>query len=321
MTALRSDNVQRGVWTDHSQRFGFRTLLQEALLYACLTTAGTQLLVTNSTSNLVTNVLGILVALACARLFRIVLRGLELLGTFDDDPRGPESFAWRNVRAGLDAMWQGAIHLGPQQPVPPARRRESLRFFGMSLALLIVFVAFVVFGVLTALLAMSNIALSNDPRCGLYMPQDLTWPNNLNISRPYESSVQAESGTLANSCLNSGNPDCGTFLDPSFHLTVENSTCPFEEHMCYGHGVSPVRVSTGAVSARKIGISSPGLLEFNRTTICSPLNMNRTYVNLARKQGGMYTFGYYYGKSDLWSTASYETIRRSDRGDIPTYEV
>jgi hypothetical protein len=90
-------------------------------LSACLTTAETQLLVTDSASNLVTNVLGILVAIACARQFRLILCGLEILGILHDDPRAPESLAWSNVRAGLDVLWQGAIHLGPRQ-------RESLRF-------------------------------------------------------------------------------------------------------------------------------------------------------------------------------------------------
>jgi hypothetical protein len=78
------------------------------------------------------------VTIACARLFRIVLRGLEIAGLQQNDPKALESFAWSNIRAGLDVMSQGAIHLGPQQPVPPTRRRESLRFLGMSVALVIV---------------------------------------------------------------------------------------------------------------------------------------------------------------------------------------
>ncbi|KAF2094500.1 hypothetical protein NA57DRAFT_60541 [Rhizodiscina lignyota] len=201
------------------------------------------LLVTEPTSDILTNTLGILVTIACSRLFRMGLRGLEILGLFLEDARDPESFAWRNIRAGLDTM------------------------------------------------------------------------------SPYESSVQAESATLAESCLNADSPDCGSFIDPALSITVENSTCPFDAHLCYGNGVSPIRISTGAVSARKIGINSPGLLEFNRTTVCSPVNMNRTYVNLVSQQGNKWTFGYYYGRSYGWPTTSYETIRRGDRGDLPNYEV
>jgi hypothetical protein len=287
----------------------------------CLTTAGTQLLISESASNILTNTLGILVTIACSRLFRLALYILEVSGIRSGDPRAPESFAWRNFRAGLDAMWQGAIHLGPRQTTPHAQRREALVLFGIGLSLSVVFVGFLSFGVLTALLATSDIALSRHPSCGLYLPQFSAWPYNLNTSMPYESSVQAESAALAQSCLNTDNPDCGAFIDPAYSVFVENSSCPFEPHMCYGQGVSPIRITTGAISARKIGINSPGLLEFNRTAVCSPLNMNRTFINLASQEGNKYTFGYYYGHSDEWTTASYKTVRRGDRGDVPTYHV
>lgn len=229
------NNVHTGLWTDHSQRFGFRMLPFRGLLLFCLTTVGTQLLVTNFKSNLITNALGILVSIACSRLFRMVLHCVEIFRSFQNLPtapenlsKPPESLAWDNFRAALDAVSQGTIHLGPQQSNHPnQRKRESLRFFGIGLAFFIVFLACLVFGVLTALFATTKTALSRDPRCGLYIPQDNTWPNILNISTSYQLSAQAEGGTLAETCLNSVSPDCGTFSDPKFSTTVQNSTCPF----------------------------------------------------------------------------------------------
>jgi hypothetical protein len=164
-------------------------------------------------------------------------------------------------------MWQGAIHLGPQQTTPHARRSDCLVFSGVGRSLSIVLVAFLAFGVLTALLATSDMALSRHPPCGPYLPQVSPWPDNLNTFVLYESSVQAESATLAQSCLNTNSPDCGAFIDPAYSVFVESSTCPFEPHVCYGQGVSPIRMSTGAISARIIGINSPGLPEFNRTAV------------------------------------------------------
>ncbi len=284
-------------------------------------TTETQLIVTNAQSNIITNLLGIFVTIACARFFRIFLRILELSGLFHDRPVALESFAWRNARSFIDVMSQGAIHLGPQQAVNVLRRRESLRFFGMAVALFILFAAFLACGVVTGLFATTSLALSNDAACGLYVPRINGWPGNENISLPYEYSAQLESDKLAESCLNSNIPECGFFTPPTFTLTVENTTCPFADHICFNQGIMPIRISTGAVSAREIGINSPSLLEFNRTAVCSPLNMNRTYINLAEWQENKQTFGYYYGHNDDFFPESYESIRRGDRGDLPSYEV
>jgi hypothetical protein len=276
---------------------------------------------TTNNSNILTNLLGILVTIALARVFRLIIRALQNSGKFHEEPGAVETIAWRTLRSGIDTILPGAIHLGPAQPIPSQRWKEATHLLGLALGLIIVFLAFLTCGVLTAGLANNSTALSEHPRCGLYLPKERQWPNNMNITRPYESALQIESAALSESCFEDGNTDCGTFLDPAISIDISNSTCPWPEPICFGHDIKPIRLTTDAVSARRIGINSAGSLEFNRTTICSPLNMNRTYVNLVSQEGSKYTYGYYYGRSRSWPSTSYETIRRGDRGDIPSYQV
>lgn len=264
-----------------------------------------------------------------ARLIRLLMRVLYLLGKLPEEPKDSvEHFLWNHVRVGLDTLNEGAHTVGqgsgPSQgsgPPVAAKRQTAARLFLNAFVLGVLFIGILTCGIVTALLANNSIALSNHPDCGLYLPQGADLFAQLNVTRPYESATQIESAALAKRCFKTEGGECGTFLDPSFSIEASNWTCPWPAHMCHGKGTQPIRITTNAVRARKIGINDGGRLEFNRTSICSPLNMNRTYVNLVKQEGSKYTFGYYYGRSLTWPPASYQTVRRGDRGDVPTYEL
>ena len=62
--------------------------------------------------------------------------------------------------------------------------------------------------------------------------------------------------------------------------------------MCYGNGTVPIEFATGPASGSAIGINAPEVLEFNRITTCSPLNINDSYIELPENNETIETWKY-----------------------------
>lgn len=190
--------------------------------------------------------------------------------------------------------------------------------------MLLFYLAILVCGVVTAYLATDNTALSAHPNCGTYYPNAINYDELLFITNPYESAIQDDSANWARTCYGAepGADGCNDFVNQEIPFTVQNSSCPFPDaSMCYENGTSSVQFTTGAVSGSIIGVNAPQVFEFNRTSTCSPLNMNRTFIKLFDKTGSKSTFRYYYGNSGTWEDASWESVRHGDIGEAPTYLI
>ena len=191
----------------------------------------------------------------------------------------------------------------------------------MGLTWLIVSGVFLIASIFTSKLATDSRALSQSPSCGLYWPDPKSPDINV-VSRPLEFSAQTDSATWAHNCYaDADNDNCNLFVGKKIEYKVSNWTCPFADHMCYGNGTNPVRFSTGAVDARSIGINAPVTYQFNRTTVCTPLNMNTTYINLQSAHGGDESWAYHYGRTETWQEegATWISKRHSGIGEDAFY--
>jgi len=235
-----------------------------------------------------------------------------------------EGKGWQMVlEAFHDAFFTGFIQIRRQHGYYRNKILRLLPQLFVGIGYMVLFVAFQVCGVVTALLATTSSAISAHPDCGTYIADSNTPEEIRNITAPYEFAVQSASASWARDCYNvQGTPDgCSFFLNQSISYTVENSSCPFAPELCLGGTTSPVRFSTGQISGRIIGINAPKTFDFNRTTVCSPLNMNETFVSIVEKKGIKYTFEYYYGSTGTWGGASWQSVRYEDIGQDPTYLV
>lgn len=174
--------------------------------------------------------------------------------------------------------------------------------------------------VFTARLATDNTAVSASPDCGVYLLDPaLDQETFFRSSGPYNFDVQVDSAALAQDCYGDlAKADaCKFFTHRSISYSVtRNAECAFQEDMCNSPN-SSILFSTGAVDARVIGINAPKTYQFRRTTTCSPLKMNDTYVKYHR-DGGENVYQYYYGDSkalvDGKENWSYQT---RDTGYMP----
>lgn len=176
---------------------------------------------------------------------------------------------------------------------------------------------FVVCSVLLSGLSSGHIALSTSPNGGLWLPNNQTnGEDAFETSVPFDFRAQSESSKYARVCYNGGRAEdgCDTFIQQALDYSVnDTAACPFETSMCFGGPDSALEMSTGPVSARAIGINTPDPIEFERTTTCSPLNMNATYIT-AVEEDGVHTYSYNYGQTNggsgniTWESKSHQDV-------------
>jgi hypothetical protein len=314
--------------------------------------AGRQWLVTPFFALAWTNALAILVTVALGRAFRIFIR---IRALHNAPPAGQPPWpghAERNTAEGrgwhelLEGV-RNVVTLGNVQVpyVPPTTTRGIVtrflrqlpgqlgrywRSIATGFGYILLFVAFQTCGVFTTIyLQTDGLALSDHPDCGTYFPRPKAGDSLglKNATTLYEFDVQSDSAALVRNCYNAdGKPDgCSFFLNQSIAYDVSDAACPFDDELCFGGDAVPVRFSTGAVDARIIGINAPKTFEFNRTTVCSPLNMNTTYIREREKKSTdcKWTFDYFYGPAagGAQGTSTWTSYRYGGIGDAPTYDV
>ena len=262
-------------------------------------------------------------------------QGGQLLFALPEEARHEKSLEGKGWHTFLEALRKskpGDIQLPTDTSPSDADTREiegkrwklfwlflvSISYFGFYIGVLIC-------GISTAGLGTDSTALSASPKCGVHRPPLGDPALSLNLSTPYEFRTELDSALWAQRCYHAeeGADGCNSFLQQSIpYTTKHNATCPFADYMCHGGKESAISFSTGAISARALGINMPKTYEFERTTTCSPLNMNDTYIRL-HQNGSEYTFTYHYGRAEgtsgdwSWITRSYGT----DLGKTPAYNV
>jgi hypothetical protein len=304
-----------------------------------------QWLWTSANADKWTNFLGILVTIGLARLFRIVLRSLHLyslprrssnecqssgpretgLRIFEPEETAAEAFAWHRILDALEDFSSGRIRMQSDARLQSNFVWRSCVNLLLGLSSLAFYVAILICGVVTAYIATDSIALSDHPHCGIYIPNATDYEAKSAIVQSYEWDLQEESRNWAQTCYGAerGTDGCNYFVNQEIPYTVDrNAACPFQTaDLCHGNGANSIRFTTGAVSGALLGVNAPKVYEFNKTTSCSPLNMNRTYIDFYKQVGTTWSFRYYYGPSVNIGNASFQTYRHTDFGDAPMYIV
>lgn len=304
------------------------------------------MLLSTGWANVMINALGLAVAIAANRLFRILarilvvwyqarhpapsantavaLQGGHSLIAVARETTAPESFGWHIFRQTIVdfRLFPGAVSIGN----PATQRRCSFRCSGLATAATLAFLFYAgaqVCALFMALLQVGNVALSNHPDCGLYEFNATRDPEVLKDTDPFEFEIEEASGVWAKNCYGAADKTdgCNQFVYQQIPYNVTSTSCPWSDGMCHADGDSAVRFTTGAVDARRIGVNTPTKLEFNRTTVCSPLNMNETFIEPYSRNGCSYTWHYHYGTSESFGNASWWSRRWGDVGDVPTYLV
>lgn len=291
---------------------------------------------TTDGANYLTNFIAVFVGVALPRVVRIILRifdnikarqeematGHNHIQSYELRPHAPEAIGWHEVLGGFRDALPGTIQLGGAGQLDRPRKQRAILRIVAGFSWMFVYLGFFTASVLTAKLATNSHALSQSPECGVYRAKDPMSPDVDAISRPLEFSAQTDSVRWARNCYGNASDDsCALFVTQSIPYNVSNWTCPFVEHICYGNGINPVRFSTGPIDGRSIGINAPITYEFNRTTICTPLNMNRTYINLESHEGTDQSWAYYYGPTDVWleKNATWISKRHNGIGEDASY--
>ena len=258
----------------------------------------------------------------------------EQLGTIEDerDPgQGLEDWYWstlKNTRDIFKRLRPGGYTVGPKpfkmhdiwtdsknfvDTVLSNFTRDVGKRLGENALLLLLmtvnYVGSIALGVFSSRLIISDsVALSNNPRCGLFFRPDLnnSQQPSFNGMVKYLYDFESECGQYAERCYNvsHGTDGCNFFYQQSFNYSIKhNDTCPFSSelgYLCHGGASSAFTMTTGRVEAKAAGINSPFPYSFQRSTTCSPLLMDQRFVRpfvqnhpSGRKYPG---FRYFYGK-------------------------
>ncbi|KAI9852075.1 MAG: hypothetical protein M1838_001872 [Thelocarpon superellum] len=303
-----------------------------------------------------TQFLGILVVVALTRLFRIGFRIRDLAATYrarqalenppeeslDGPPpespstpsfqdsfetvkTGPDSHGSENLleslslierRFGFRLFTSGPSLLGGTAPMETPTGWQISKSVLATLVYFGAYIVVILLGVFTARVKTNNTALSSDPKCGVYY-------NPLPTAALYYHQAELESAHLAQDCYGEeeGADGCNLFVSQSIDYQTYNASCPFAPDLCLEDAGPAVQYSTGPVSGAKLGINAPQVLEFERNTTCSPLNMNESYVTLVRN-GNTKTYQYNYGTVPLYHNHTWDSVpQRDGQGVGSGYQV
>jgi len=202
--------------------------------------------------------------------------------------------------------------------LPGSGRKFRYRDMALGMTLMLVYVGFNVCGVMTTSLGTDKSALSAHPDCGIYVVNATSPHEALTLSRPVEFERQVESAAWAENCYSPSTKTdgCSYFLQQEIEFDSMDDKCPFQD-MCYGGSQTAFTLFTQPVNGRAVGINAPKTYEFRRSTTCSPINMNETFVQMTSSKNGERTFRYNYGATWTYGDATWETTSCRDSLNVP----
>ncbi|KAF2100958.1 hypothetical protein NA57DRAFT_74555 [Rhizodiscina lignyota] len=202
-------------------------------------------------------------------------------------------------------------------------RKTPVVFLGV--ALIAVAAASAIGGILSSDIASSPTALSASKRCGIWeLPSDASQEHQ-DIDYLSGYAKEARAANYAKEChplvaknLSLG---CNFFYNQSVSFSTKfNEKCPFvSKDMCLGGPESAITITTGLVDAGVIGINDGMAYKFRRTSTCSPLQMNSTFITATDESYDDETeYLYYYGSGN-GATYTYYTIGDPFDYIVPVY--
>ena len=219
------------------------------------------------------------------------------------------------------ASWIHRIRNGGQ------RFLTSTFMFVLAIILFGLFVAQTIAGIFSAKIATDRAALSSSTYCGIWKFDRHAGREASDRDDIYNYQKEATASQYARNCYQAPNPagslGCNFFYNQSIDYSIKSDQpCPFQSpELCLNGLYSAVEFDTGHVDASVLGINFPTTYKFRRFTSCSPLNMNKSYVQgpLSEDMNNS-TYYYYYGAKDI-SNSTFKTSGTPFQWLVPVYSV
>lgn len=172
-------------------------------------------------------------------------------------------------------------------------RAQRMVSWLVSGALTVLIIAHNIAGAFVATIPTDRAVLSGSTHCGLWGLKDDANPGAQDLDTLILGEKERRAGQYARSCYSprfSASVDqCMLFKQshiPTLRLEL-GQPCPFvNETYCPGAGLDAVKITTGLVDAKRIGINTPHAPKFNRTTVCVPINMNPGFAKNTSSRPG-----------------------------------
>ncbi|KAL8823585.1 MAG: hypothetical protein Q9191_005724, partial [Dirinaria sp. TL-2023a] len=210
---------------------------------------------------------------------------------------------------------------------------EPVDFLLVSLALFAVILWLVGVNAAAAFAARvstGSTAVSSSPHCGIWQASQKA--DVVTIGRDWEYDAESRAGTYARQCYDAeaGADGCHLYENQSIDFfEVSDVQCPFAGQTCRPGPSSAYKLDTGWLDSKVLGINSKRRHLFRRSTTCSPVSTNETYVRYETDSVGERTARYYYGnigQSGSWngqrSPYTWESPEMFEKKiSSPTYSV
>ena len=210
---------------------------------------------------------------------------------------------------------------------------EPMDFILVSLAMLAVIAWLVGVNAAAAFAARvstGSTALSSSAHCGIWQASQNA--DVVTIGRDWEYDSETRAGTYARQCYDAqaGADGCQLYENQSIGFSeVSDVKCPFAGQTCRPGSSAAYKLDTGWHDSKVLGINSKRRHLFRRSTTCSPVTTNHTYVRYEIDSVGERTARYYYGnigRSGSWNGQGFPYTWESPemfekKISSPTYSV
>ena len=160
------------------------------------------------------------------------------------------------------------------------------------------------------LIVTDDLALSQAKGCGVYRPA-LGGSTISNASRNIDQVTETDAASYADLCYDK--PDetdgCNFFVDQQIPFRdLEDQPCPFGESICPEDGTLAYGFETDLFHITKLGINVEEVYTARRRAVCTPLNINESFIQKTEVDGEK-VLKYFYGTyRDLQSQTPYTWI-------------
>ena len=163
------------------------------------------------------------------------------------------------------------------------------------------------------LIVTDDLALSQAKGCGVYR-MALGGSATSNASRNIDQVTETDAASYADLCYDKpdGTDGCNFFVDQQIPFReLENQPCPFGESLCPEDGSLAYGFETDLFPITKLGINVEEVYTAKRRAVCTPLNINESFIQEAEVDGQK-VLKYFYGSyHDLESETPYTWISQA----------
>lgn len=209
----------------------------------------------------------------------------------------------------------------------PSNRQHSRTCYGLRVRdivakilsglVLLASIAYAFSGQYVTTLPSERMALSGSKKCGLWRLR----ADANDAAQDADSLIRGEkettAGLYARSCYgrqpDTGLDQCTIFAEPSIDFDMQTGQeCPFvNSTYCASTGYTAVRLSTGMLNAKRIGLNAKRSPKLRRTTVCVPLNLEAGFAEKLSSVSGHWGYNLGPVSSDRYSS-NYTFIQPAD---------